>query len=79
MVRQQFSFVHSEKSLAFKQFYLNPLDYCFWDELGETIKWNRVTSEKSLIVGLKRAVKEVLCLKVARLGSIDYIGCHKTR
>ena len=58
---------------------LNPLDYCLWDELGKTIKWNRVTSKKSLIVALKRAVKEVLCLRVARLGPIDYIRCHKTR
>ena len=58
---------------------LNPLDYCLWDEPGKTIKWNRVTSKKTLIVALKRAVKEVLCLNVARLGSIDYIGCHKTR
>ena len=32
---------------------LNPLDYCLWDELGKTIKWNRVTSKKSLIVTLK--------------------------
>ena len=32
---------------------LNPLDYCRWDELGKTIKWNRVTSRKSLIVVLK--------------------------
>ena len=58
---------------------LNPLDYCLWDELSKTIKWNRVTSKNSLIVALKRAVKKVLCLKVARLGSIDYIGCHKTK
>ena len=58
---------------------LNPLDYCLWDELGKTIKWNRVTSKKSLIVVLKRAVKGMLCLKVARLGRIDYIGCRKTK
>ena len=58
---------------------LNPFDYCLWDELGKTIKWNRVASKKSLIMALKRAVKEILCLKVARLGPIDYIGCHKTR
>ena len=51
---------------------LNPLDYCLWDEFGKTIKWNRVTSEKSLIVALKRAVK-VLYLKIARLEPIDYI------
>ena len=58
---------------------LNPLGYGLWDEIGKTIKWNRVTSKKSLIVALKRAVKEVLCLKVAGLGPINYIGCHKTR
>ena len=58
---------------------LNLLDYCHWDELDKTMKWNRVTYKKSLIVALKRVVKEVLCLKVARLGPIDYIGCHKTR
>ena len=50
---------------------LNPLDYCLWDELDKTIKSNRVTPEKSIIVELKRAVKEVLCLKVARLRLID--------
>ena len=58
---------------------LNPLDYYLGDKLGKTIKWNRVTSKKSLIVALKRAVKEVLCLQVARLEPIDYIGCHKTK
>ena len=58
---------------------LDPLDYCLWDELGKTIKWNRVISKKSLIVTLKWAVKELLCLKVARLGPIDYMGCHKTK
>ena len=58
---------------------LNSLDYCLWDELGKTIKWNRVASKKSLIVVLKRAVKKVLCLKVAPLGPIDYIGCHEMR
>ena len=58
---------------------LNLLDYCLWDELGKTTKWNRVASKKSLIVTLKRAIKEVLCLKVARRRPIDYIGCHKTR
>ena len=52
---------------------LKPLAYCLWDELGKTIKWNRVATKKSLTVALKRAVKEVLCLKVARFGSIDYI------
>ena len=31
---------------------LDPLDYCLWDELGKTIKWNRVTSKKSLIVAI---------------------------
>ena len=58
---------------------LNPFAYCLWNEPNKTIKWNRVTSIESPIVALKRAVKEMLCLKVARLGPIDYIGCHRTR
>ena len=36
----------------------NPLDYCLWDKLGKTISWNRVRTEKLLIVTLKRAAKE---------------------
>ena len=31
---------------------LSPLDYCLWDELGKTIKWNRVPSKRLLIVEL---------------------------
>jgi inhibitor of nuclear factor kappa-B kinase subunit alpha len=37
----------------------NPLDYCIWDQLAQTIKWNTVTSKKTLIVALKRAVREI--------------------
>ena len=51
---------------------LNSLDYCLWDA-------DEMESKKSLIVALKRTVKEVLCLKVARLGPTDHIGYHKTR
>ena len=58
---------------------LNPLDYYPWDKVGKTIKQNSVTSKKSLLVALKLDVKEVLCLKVARLRPIGYIGCHNTR
>ena len=58
---------------------LNRLDYCLWEELGKTIKWNRVTPKKLLTVALKQTVKEVLCLKVAHFGPIDYIRCNKTR
>ena len=58
---------------------LNLSDYWLWDELGKTIIWNGIISKKSLIVALKRGVKEVLYLKVARLGSIDHIGGHKMR
>ena len=36
---------------------INPLGYCLWDELGKTIKWNRVASKKSLIVVLKTNCK----------------------
>ena len=38
---------------------LNPSDYWLWDELGQMIIWNGITSKKSLIVALNRAVKEV--------------------
>ena len=51
----------------------------FGTNSGKTMKWNRVTSKKSLIVALKPTVKEMLILKVARLGPINYIGYHKTK
>ena len=38
---------------------LNPMDYCIWNELAQAIKWNTVTSKKTLIVALKRAVKTI--------------------
>lgn len=38
---------------------LNPLDYCIWDELAHAINWSKVTSKKTLIAELKRAVKEI--------------------
>jgi len=38
---------------------LNPLDYCIWNELAQAISWNTVTSKKTLIVALKRAVREI--------------------
>ena len=38
---------------------LNPLDYCVWNEIAQVIKWNTVTSKKTLIVPLKRAVKKI--------------------
>ena len=38
---------------------LNPLDYCVWNEIAQVIKWNAVTSKKTLIVPLKRAVKKI--------------------
>jgi hypothetical protein len=37
---------------------LNPLDYCIWDQLTQAISWNTVTSIKTLIVALKRAVRQ---------------------
>ena len=58
---------------------LDSLDYCVWNEIAQMIKWNAVTSKKTLIVALKRAVKEMLSLKVACLGPIDYIECLKTK
>jgi len=36
---------------------LNPLDFCIWNELAQAMKWNKVTSKKTLIAELKRAVK----------------------
>ena len=38
---------------------LNPLDYCIWNEFAQAVKWNTVTSKKTLIIGIKRAVKEI--------------------
>ena len=38
--------------------YLNPLDYCIWDEFTQAIDWDKVTSKSSLISELKRGVKK---------------------
>jgi len=38
---------------------LNPLDYCIWDELAHAVNWEKVTSKKTLIMELKRAVKKI--------------------
>jgi hypothetical protein len=38
---------------------LNPLDYCLWDELVGAMNWDKVTSKKTLIEELKRAVKKI--------------------
>ena len=38
---------------------LNPLDNSIWDELAQSIKWNHVTSKKTLIVELKKAVHQI--------------------
>ena len=38
---------------------LNPLDYCIWDELANTIKWDKVASKKTLVYELKRVAKEI--------------------
>ena len=58
---------------------LNPMDYCDWKEIAQVIKWNAVTSKKTLIVTLKRVVKKISSLKVACLGPIDYIECTTTK
>ena len=38
---------------------LNPLDFCIWDEFAQAVKWNKVTSKKTLIAELKRACKRI--------------------
>ena len=38
---------------------LNPLDYSIWDEFVQQMNWNKVQSKKTLIEGLKRAVKRI--------------------
>ena len=38
---------------------LYPLDYCVWNEIAQVIKWNTVTFKRTIIVGLKRAVKKI--------------------
>lgn len=38
---------------------LNPFDYCIWDELAKAINWNKVSSKKTLVDELQRAVKKI--------------------
>ena len=38
---------------------LNPLDYSIWNELAQKIKWDTVTSKKTLIAALKCSVHEI--------------------
>ena len=38
---------------------LNPLDYSIWDEFGQAMKWDLVTSKATLIAELKRAVRRI--------------------
>ncbi|CAF1254278.1 unnamed protein product [Didymodactylos carnosus] len=38
---------------------LNPLDYSIWDEFVHAINWGKVTSKKTLIEELKRAVRKI--------------------
>ncbi|CAM4834960.1 unnamed protein product [Rotaria magnacalcarata] len=39
--------------------YLNPLDYCIWDEFAQHVNWEKLTSKPTLIDELKRAVKQI--------------------
>ncbi len=38
---------------------LNPLDYCIWNEFAELIDWDAVTSKKTPISAVKRAVRKI--------------------
>jgi hypothetical protein len=38
---------------------LNPLDYCVWTELAGAVKWDKVSSKRTLIEQIKLAVKKV--------------------
>ena len=38
---------------------LNPLDYCVWNEFAQLVKWDTVTSKRTLIAALRRAVHEI--------------------
>ena len=38
---------------------LNPLDYSIWDEFVHAIKWDKVTSKKTLIEEFKKSVKKI--------------------
>ena len=38
---------------------LNPLDYLIWDELVNTINWNKVNSKTALIQQLKSSFKNI--------------------
>ncbi len=37
---------------------LCPLDYCLWNELGEAMNWDHVTTKSTLIDEIKRSVKK---------------------
>ena len=38
---------------------LKPLGYCVWNEIAKVIKWNAVTSKKTLTMALKHDVKKI--------------------
>ena len=38
---------------------LNPFDYCIWNEIEQVLRCNTAKFKKTLIVALKRAVKEI--------------------
>jgi len=38
---------------------INPLDYCIWNEFAQLVEWHAVTSKKTLISALKRAVRKI--------------------
>jgi hypothetical protein len=38
---------------------LNPLDYSIWDEFVHAIEWEKVTSKKTLVEELKKAIKKI--------------------
>ena len=43
---------------------LNPLDYSIWNELGNTISWNKVKSKTTLVQQLKSSFKKICELVV---------------
>ena len=38
---------------------LNPLDYCLWDELAQSMDWDQVSSKLTLVDELQRGVKKM--------------------
>ena len=73
-LRKRVTTIFLRSSLAFKRSQFKSIGLL---SLGRTCSNDGVTSKKSLIMPLKRAVSKNVVLKVADLGPIDYIRRSK--